>query len=77
MPLYEYECKPCDRKFEQLRPMSMASKRAPCPECAEPAPRALSVFASFTVGGDGDISPIAGGGGGCACATGGGCGCAN
>jgi len=79
MPVYEYKCDPCNRKFELMRPMSMARESAPCPKCTQQAPRALSVFASFTTGSNGEVAPIPGGGGGCAggcsgCAcSGGGC----
>ena len=75
MPLYEYRCTSCESRFELLRPMSMADETAPCPGCAEPARRAVSIFASFTVGANGEALPMAGGG--CACANGGECACAN
>ena len=74
MPLYEYHCPTCSYRFEKLQPMSAAG--ADCPNCEQPAKRAISVFArvggaseepSF---GAGPLPPL--GGGGC-CA--GGCGC--
>ena len=76
MPLYEYSCKKCDKRFELLRPMSLANQSAPCPHCSDTANRALSVFASFSVGSNGMPAPISGGGG-CPCSSGGTCGCAN
>ena len=43
MPLYEYHCPTCSHKFEKLQPMSAAG--ADCPNCEQPAKRAISVFA--------------------------------
>ncbi len=74
MPLYEYICPTCDHRFEKLQ--SMSSTGADCPNCEQPAKRAISVFASVTKGGSemptsmGPLPPL--GGGGC---CGGGCGC--
>ena len=50
MPIYEYTCKACNEKFEQLqRSMSSADVTAPkvkCPSCGSTkTARALSVFA--------------------------------
>lgn len=42
MPLYEYECA-AHGVFERARSMAEASLGAACPECAENAPRILSV----------------------------------
>ena len=74
MPLYEYMCNTCDHRFEQLQPMNSAG--ADCPNCEQPAKRAISVFASITKGGTEmptSMSPLPPlGGGGC---CGGGCGC--
>ena len=75
MPLYEYDCKDCDIKFELLRPMSRVDEDAPCPECSQMSPRGLSVFSSFSTGEKGELAPVGGGGcggcgpGGCACAA--------
>lgn len=46
MPIYEYECKTCNGKFEQLQ-RSMSNEVKPkCPECGSAkTARALSVFA--------------------------------
>ena len=73
MPIYEYHCPTCSHKFEKLQ--SMSASGADCPQCEQPAKRALSVFASISVGdsSSGDISqmpvpPMRGGGccgGGC------------
>lgn len=74
MPIYEYHCPTCNNRFEKLQ--SMSSTGADCPQCEQPAKRALSVFASISAGGssgDSEFSqmpapPIRGGGccgGGC------------
>ena len=75
MPLYEYLCPTCDHKFEKLQ--SMNAIGADCPNCEQPARRAISVFASVTKGGTGEMPTSMGplpplSGGGC---CGGGCGC--
>ncbi len=75
MPIYEYMCPTCDYKFEKLQ--SMSATGAECPRCEQPAKRALSVFASISLGdssGSSEFSqmpppPLRGGGccgGGCA-----------
>ncbi|CAI8018650.1 hypothetical protein GBAR_LOCUS11294 [Geodia barretti] len=74
MPIYEYHCPTCSNKFEKLQ--SMSATGADCPQCEQPAKRALSVFASISSGessGSGEFSqmpvpPMRGGGccgGGC------------
>ena len=74
MPLYEYFCPTCEHKFDKLQPMSATG--ADCPNCEQPARRAMSVFASITRGGDSGepgfspMPPMSGGGccaGGCGC----------
>lgn len=45
MPLYEYHCLPCDLIFEEIAPLSDATKKKPCPECTRKAPRTVSAFA--------------------------------
>ena len=72
MPIYEYTCTTCEHGFERLRPMSRRDDEALCPVCDSDSERQLSVFASFSADVNGDISPIACGGGGCGgCGTGG------
>ena len=73
MPVYEYVCPRCEAKFERLRPMRNGHQ-ARCPDCNTDAPRVISMFAAFTRGARGEMSPVAGGG--CACAAGGSCACA-
>ena len=73
MPLYEYHCPTCGNNFEKLQ--SMSATGADCPNCEQPARRAISVFSSITRGesSDAGFSPLPPmGGGGC---CGGGCGC--
>lgn len=52
MPIYEYTCKSCDHRFEQLvRSMSKADDqpKIKCPECGSTkTARALSVFAAVS-----------------------------
>ncbi len=71
MPLYEYVCTTCRNRFEKLRPMESAGEDANCPDCGSPAPRALSVFASFSRSEGGEMQAF--GGGGCAGCGGGSC----
>ena len=45
MPLYEYACRKCSHRFEEIV-SSSASPAPPCPECgSKRAERMLSVFA--------------------------------
>ena len=47
MPLYDYLCEACGKKFEDFR--SIAERQnAPCPVCGKPADKQIS---SFFVGG--------------------------
>ena len=75
MPLYEYLCPTCHIKFEQLHPINDGAV-AECPECGRSATRVLSLFASYSRGAKGEVTPVAGGGGGCPACAGGSCACA-
>ena len=73
MPVYEYQCQDCDKRFEALRPMSQIDAPIACPRCnGSNARRAISVFAAISRGADGGSSmlassaPSGGGCGGCA-----------
>jgi putative FmdB family regulatory protein len=44
MPIYEYFCLNCKRKFELLRPMSQAEEAGVCPDCGGSAERVPSLF---------------------------------
>ena len=49
MPIYEYACKACNHKFEQLVRTMNGSDKFKCPQCGSPqTARALSVFAVGT-----------------------------
>ena len=52
MPIYEYTCTSCNKRFDQLVRSMSAEARPACPECgsAETA-KALSVFAVATEAG--------------------------
>lgn len=62
MPLYEYTCQQCQRRFDALRPMSSADAPIDCPYCgSRETRRAISLFAAI-----GREGVIAGGGSSCA-----------
>ena len=63
MPLYEYYCESCERRFELLRPMGRMDDPAACPQGHGGANRVLSTFAAFTHGEGGASEAIAGGSG--------------
>jgi putative FmdB family regulatory protein len=73
MPIYEYVCPDCKTKFELMRPISMYSEPADCPECKHTANRALSRFVCRTSSEFGTTAPLAGSNGGCASCSGGSC----
>jgi len=59
MPLYEYQCRECGKRFETMRRMSERTVAPPCPECgSEEAELAFSAPAF-----------LGGGGGGGSCGT--------
>jgi putative FmdB family regulatory protein len=63
MPIYEYTCKVCNARFEQLQRSMGSSSPAKCPECGSTrTARALSVFA---VGAEQSRSQPAPAGGSC------------
>lgn len=68
MPIYEFRCPGCDRRFEKLCSMGETGDHVTCPECGrQGAQRVMSGF--FSKGGKGDnggFGVTAGGGGGCA-----------
>ena len=56
MPLYEYRCQKCGKRFEMLRRMADADRDLECPECrSEEVERLLSTFstAGCVTGGSG------------------------
>lgn len=69
MPVYEYECQECGRRFDALRSMSQADAPIACQGCeSQNTSRALSVFFASSGG-----KIIAGGNGGCGSCSGGSC----
>jgi putative FmdB family regulatory protein len=59
MPLYEYYCPTCDKKFELLRSMSRSNEPATCPSGHEGAERVISVFSALTKNAEGEATPVA------------------
>lgn len=75
MPIYEYHCPSCKRKFELLRPFSRADDPAACPLCQRTdTKRCLSIFAAHSRSSGGATTTVAGTGGGCGNCGGGNCG---
>ena len=65
MPIYEYCCADCEKKFEKRRSMSQADDEIACPDCGGVhTNRGLSRFAAFSKG-NGGISSAVSGSGGC------------
>jgi len=49
MPLYEYLCESCRKRFSLLRPIGERDAPAACPECNQGgARRVLSVFSALS-----------------------------
>lgn len=71
MPIYEYVCTKCNKKFEMLRPLSQADADALCSSCKGKAKRVLSRFAAVSKSSSGESTPVTGGG----CSTCGSSGC--
>jgi putative FmdB family regulatory protein len=73
MPIYEYRCDDCSRRFELLTSYAEREGAHPCPSCESVRTRLLvSSFAA--IGGPGaELADGFTSGGGCAC--GGSCGC--
>lgn len=47
MPMYEYRCRDCGRRFEVLQRMGAGAEGVECPACgAENAEKLLSTFAA-------------------------------
>lgn len=65
MPLYEYRCRSCGHRFEQLQRLGEGAEGVECPRCGErQAERQLSTFASGTASGASSAFS-SGGRGGC------------
>jgi len=67
MPMYEYKCEECGKRYEQLRKMSEADSNLVCPNCgSNQVKREISTCA---IGGGATPGAfnggVGGGGGGC------------
>ena len=71
MPIYEYQCIDCGKKFEDLRSMSQADSPIECEKCGS-MNTARKVTAAF--GHSGGRAVAGGGGSGCGGCSGGSCG---
>ena len=72
MPIYEYICAGCKKKFEVLRPMSEADATVVCSDCHVAAKRILSTFAAVSKDAGGQSTPLSSSCSGCntsGCAT--------
>jgi putative FmdB family regulatory protein len=74
MPIYEYRCDGCSKKFDVLTRFAERDSAQVCPACESTRTRVL--VSSFAMAGGGteaaDLGPREGAGGGC---CGGSCGC--
>ncbi|RPH60909.1 MAG: zinc ribbon domain-containing protein [Chloroflexi bacterium] len=65
MPIYEYLCLDCDKKFEIIRPISQSDAPLKCAKCGgERVKRSIAVFYAMSGG-----HSVAGTGGGCDCGS--------
>ncbi len=63
MPIYEYVCLDCNKKFESVRPMSQADAPLACQSCGgEHVKRKVAVF--YAMSGGHSVSRTSGG---CGC----------
>jgi len=51
MPIYEYECVKCGKKFELRRSITDSDSEIKCPKCGDENPR--KVFSVFGIGSSG------------------------
>jgi putative FmdB family regulatory protein len=60
MPIYEFNCKTCDRSFEELVRSAEAINEVVCPQCgSKHIQRKISLFASKAIGGGLASAPAA------------------
>ncbi len=70
MPIYEYECEGCGKRFELRQCVGENGENLSCPDCGTIGPRRL--FSSFFSAGSDDMSDMMSsysGGGGSSCST--------
>ena len=66
MPIYEFECKHCDHRFEVLCKMGSNGRGMRCPTCkGKRVRRLMSRFSSRSSGGDSDLGEPSAGGSAC------------
>jgi putative FmdB family regulatory protein len=68
LPIYEFECRSCTHRFEELVKVNGSTASAPCPDCgSSDTARLMSAFAvrSVAAKGEGVAAAFSGGGGGC------------
>ena len=50
MPIYEYECRKCEERFEVVQRINEDNRKVHCPKCGTDRPqRVLSAFASGSI----------------------------
>ena len=61
MPIYEFKCQDCDRKFETLCRMGETGASLSCPGCGgKRLQRCVSTFAAFSRGSKGNSTTLGG-----------------
>jgi putative FmdB family regulatory protein len=50
MPIYEFQCRKCETRFEEIRPLGDDGSSLVCPDCGTRAPE--KVFSVFAAGSD-------------------------
>jgi putative FmdB family regulatory protein len=70
MPIYEFQCDACGKRFEELFRSLTERRRPKCPKCK--SPRVRKRFSTFAMSGT-QAGKGRGGGGGCATCHGGSC----
>lgn len=66
MPIYEFKCQSCGRRFEKLCSIGESGEGLACPQCGTIGPRrVMSGFAAKSSGRDDFGGPASSGGSGC------------
>jgi len=74
MPIYEYVCEGCGKKFEVRQSIGQDGSALQCPSCGEQGPRRVfSKFACSVANDFGDYASLAGGGSSCSTCSSGNC----
>jgi putative FmdB family regulatory protein len=48
--LYEFECKNCGKRFEEIRKLNQNSDKATCPDCKGESKKVMSTFGFKIIG---------------------------